>query len=207
MASLKLKGGGYVKLDIADYDRVKDYIFYACEINTKAGPRMVIKSDELNCKYLHCTMFNDADRRNKTLLHIDGNIFNYERRNIVLVPSNRRKKVILSDPECKDYYYCKTPTVVGVIENKCTITPDNDRELICATCSYLDLERYEICLDVAAKHSFPGWRILQLSDWCTEIKEGLTTEEQSRSYVQKVKEDIYEDKKTFSKGDVPFCRI
>ena len=207
MSSIKLKGGGYVKLDKTDYDKVKDFVFYAYEINTKAGPRMVIKTDDTRYMYLHCILFNNTERKNKILLHLDNNIFNYERKNLVLVPSNRRKKIKFDDPNTKEFYYTKTPTVVCVIDNKCVIAPDHNRELICATCSYLNLEKYEICLDVAAKHSFPGWKILQFSDWCREVKNGITAEERSRSLGRKEYNNEYDNKQRFSEGDTPFSKV
>jgi hypothetical protein len=203
LASIKLRGGGFVKLDRDDFSRIKDYIFYACEINTKSGPRIVIKSDQLNCKYLHCFLFPKSERSNKVLLHIDNNIYNYERSNIVLVPSNRRKKVTLNNIET---IHRKIPTPLGIILNHCVIAPNNDRELECAACSHLDLNRYEECLDVAAIHAFPGWKILQYSDWCEEIKVGLIEEKRSRSINRETNCDPYDNQHGFLEGDCPFSQ-
>lgn len=178
---IRLVDGGLVKLDIDDYLELRKYEWM--KLKKGAGDYFIVtKSGESGYfKYMHRMMgYGDGeDEKNKQLFFVNGDRSDYRRKNISFRHYVRRNTDTAGFKPRRKIYNTKKGklpplegNIHGIIGNKAIIAINNERDLVCATCSLLDLDMYMYCLDHAAYEHWPGWSCLG-GPHCNKMRESI----------------------------------
>ena len=176
---VKLKEGGFLKLDVEDYGRFKDIDWFILKKDNGSSFVAAKKPEGRYCMYLHRELgiWNEKKDKNKQLVFINGDRLDYRKENITFKfykPSNRKgeKNVNHRKVTTKEGKLNLEGFIVGIIENKAIIAIDDKRDLVCAICSQEDLNKYMECLDYAAYDGWPGWKCLG-GPHCKELRKRM----------------------------------
>ena len=173
---IKLKEGGFLKLDIEDYIKFKDMNWFILKKDNGNSFIVAKKPKERYCVYLHREMgiWDKKKDKNKQLIFANGDRLDYRRRNVTFKfyrQSSREggKRVKHRSHSTKGGKLILEGFIVGIIGNKSIIAIDDKRDLVCAVCSQIDLDKYMECLDYTAYDGWPGWKCLG-GPHCNELR-------------------------------------
>ena len=164
---IKLREGGYLKLDVEDYLLFKDIDWRILKKESGNIFFVAKKPDGKHAMFLHRAMgvFDEERDKNKQIHFLNGDQFDYRRFNI-----HFRHYPVSKGGGKKQKHHNRLKMykgrlslegfIIGIVANKAIIAVDNERDLVCAVCSNFSNDEYMACLDYAAIEQWPGWKCL-----------------------------------------------
>lgn len=168
-SKVRLKSGETILVDDRDKNFVEKYEWELTELNGQ--PRIVKCSDKR--VRLHTYLGIDPAKRFEFK---NGNHLDYRMNNLYSYYASKNN---ITETQKKERDSLKFIKKIQVTENDCEIVSyprGTDDDLLCATCSYVDLERYDKCLSAASRHSWSGWKMVS-GQWCEDLQKELKHQE------------------------------
>lgn len=168
-SKVRLKSGESILVD----DRDKSFVEkHEWELTEQNGKPRVAKCSDKRVK-LHTYLGLDPAKRFEFK---NGNHLDYRMSNLFTYYSSKNN---ITEEQKKERDSLRFVKKLKVEENDCEIVAyqrGTDEDLLCATCSYVSLDRYDRCLSVASKHSWNGWKMVS-GQWCEDLKRELARQE------------------------------